>query len=228
MMPDTLKNLGWHPGDADYDSVSGNYLELSVQDQVRWSGKYFADWRARQHLKSWLSPGDLYLANFYPAHLPHKDEPAHQLFDSTSHPTTYKQNPGFDFNDGSHPAWVDAENILGARVDIDGIHHGIDPRFQVIDEQFVYVHRKGWVEVLDIRRVALCGMSKPVYLTAVKSLNILRQQRLNECLPARPPLTADGNIGPKTLDAIRAFRAAAGIPLDGGFDAIVDEALFGE
>lgn len=50
--------------------------------------------------------------------------------------------------------------------------------------------------------------------------------RLNECLPTREPLATDGLIGPKTLSRVKEFRYAAGLPLNGGLDAVVDTALF--
>lgn len=94
MMPTTLKNLGWKKGDADFDATGGDYNVLPIEGQIRWSGKYFQDCRGWTKVRTWNSPGDLYLANFLPGLLSHKDDPTFVL---AATPTkNYEQNKGFD------------------------------------------------------------------------------------------------------------------------------------
>lgn len=183
MMPATLKGLGFVPGDADFDSSRGDYRELSVQQQIVWSGKYFK----ATGVRSWNSAGDLYLANFMPGRLAHKDDPDFKLAVAPSR--NYTDNIGFD------------------RKDAEG-------------------KRKGYITVGDVGYAAAASFSSSPYKQAALSLNSVRQMRLNECLPTREPLATDGLIGPKTLSRVKEFRYAAGLPLNGGLDAVVDTALF--
>lgn len=97
-----LKNLGWKPGDPDFDATSGDFLELGVQGQVRWFGKYLADWRGRFHFGKVTDPGTLYLLNFAPARLPFQNIPDKVIF-SKDQGKVYSQNLGLDRPQPGHP-----------------------------------------------------------------------------------------------------------------------------
>jgi hypothetical protein len=101
-MSNILKNLGWKPGNADYDAAGGDFRECSVSTQIRWSLKYLNEWRARYKFAEWKRPGDLYLCNFAPANLPHKDRPEHIIFHSKTHPQTHWVNRGLDNIQAGH------------------------------------------------------------------------------------------------------------------------------
>lgn len=92
-MGSTLKNLGWAAGDPDFEAAGGDFCKASIPVQIRWSGRYLEGWRARYKL-AWSRAGDMYLCNFTPAYLPHKDEPFFTLYDSTKDPQTYWVNRG--------------------------------------------------------------------------------------------------------------------------------------
>lgn len=216
IMPATLLTLGFKAGDPDYDAAGGDYNLVPVARQIVWAGKYFADWRKRYNLDSWNAPGDLYLCNFYPAHLPFKDQPDHVLYTAADKPVVYKQNPGFDHPQNGE-TWVDTAGLLLKRVGNEAYEDTPAGR---------KYKRKGYVNVDDVRIQARRGQSVGAYGVATKSLIAVRQARLNDCLPTLEPLVADGSLGPKTASAIKAFRYAAGLPLYGGFDPIVDSALF--
>lgn len=105
-MPMILKNLGWKAGNSDYDAANGDFREAGVSTQIKWSGRYLAEWRARFGIVSWDRPGDLYLCNFAPAFLRYKNEPGKVIFDGrktdvTGRPTAeariYQVNRGLDF-----------------------------------------------------------------------------------------------------------------------------------
>jgi peptidoglycan hydrolase-like protein with peptidoglycan-binding domain len=180
MMPKTLINLGFKAGDPDFDACKGDYRELSAARQIVWSGKYFQDCRRWTGVKEWNSPGQLYMANFMPAHVDKGKE-----FVLAADGANYEQNKGFDRN------------------------------------------HKGYITVGDVYVQTLSSLNTHVYRVGVDSLNAVRQARLNECLPSREPLEEDGSVGSKTASAIKAFRSAAGLSLQGAFDAPLDMALFG-
>lgn len=95
-MPATLKGLGWHTGDPDFEACSGSFKDASIKTQIQWSLKYLTYWRKHFVFPTWNSARDMYLANFMPAYLPHKDEPDHVIIDSLKWPLGYKVNAGFD------------------------------------------------------------------------------------------------------------------------------------
>lgn len=106
MMPTTLHNLGWLPGNADFDAAGGDYREVPVEGQIRWSGLYFKDCMRWAHVKSWNNPGDLYLANFLPGKLLYKDNPSYVL--AADPEDNYRYNKGFD--DGKK-GWIDVQDV---------------------------------------------------------------------------------------------------------------------
>lgn len=216
MMPSTLKNLGYIAGDPTYDASSGEYNDVPTSAQVQWSGKYFADWRKRYQLAAWDSPGDLYLCNFWPVALRHKDELDYVLFTADAKPTTYKQNPGFD-RQQSDETWVDTKGLLVGRT---------SDKYETTENGRRY-KRKGFVNIQDVHLAIVRGLSLRAYRNACTSLNALRQEAVNAALPRREPLVCDGVVGPASRAAIKAFRYEAGLPLVGGFDAQTDMALFG-
>lgn len=126
MMPKTLLNLGFKAGDVDFDSVAGDYRQLSVSQQLVWAGKYFANIRAWKKVKSYTSPGDLYLSNFLPDELDHKDDPFYHLvdqFDSDGKENiSYRQNIGFD---DEKKGWIGVYNVAkhAARGQLSSVYH---------------------------------------------------------------------------------------------------------
>lgn len=201
MMPATLNNLGWRPGNPDYGAANGDYRELPIVGQIAWSARYLAEWRGRYKLKAWNSAGNLYLANFMPAHLPHKDNPDHVLARARWSP--YYQ---------THP--TGAEDIARSA--------------RIYDENSGFdAEKKGHIAVADVTRKANCAKEHPPYRVGCASLTAVRQLRLNECLPNRESLVIDGAVGPRTLGAVKAYRYAAGLPLIPALDDALDQALFG-
>lgn len=181
MMPVTLANLGFKAGDPDFDACGGDYRELPVARQIVWSGKYFQDCRRWTHIKQWIAPGQLYMANFMPKYV----DKGREFVLATAPEANYEQNKGFDRD------------------------------------------RKGYINVNDVYIQTSASLNTHVYHVGVASLNAVRQARLNECLPSREPLDEDGAVGGKTAAAIKAFRLAAGLSLQGAFDGPLDTALFG-
>ena len=96
MMPRTLANLGWKPGDPDYDRAAGDYNKAPIPVQLSWARRYFDYWRRTARLDFWPSSGVMYLANFYPAHLSFAGDPSHVLVDSKKAPSVYLVNRGLD------------------------------------------------------------------------------------------------------------------------------------
>lgn len=97
-MPATLKWLGWVPGNIDFDAVNGSFYAANIKTQIDWSLKYLNHWREHFHIQGWNCARDMYLANFMPMHLPHKDEKEHVIIDGLKWREGYRVNQGFDRN----------------------------------------------------------------------------------------------------------------------------------
>jgi hypothetical protein len=170
-MPEILHNLGFPGTHADF-------REVGIQTQLEWFSKYVEDWRGRFHFGEFRTGGALYLLNFAPAHLGHKDDPDFIIFDSrkAKEAATWRVNRGLDRPQAGHPEIPDP----------------VDPR----------IKRKGYINVRDlIVTVELCrGLQ--VYKTAVTSLNKMAQAGLNR---AGANLVEDGAIGPLSLAAFKAW-----------------------
>lgn len=96
MMPSTLRNLGYKPGDPDYNASDGNYTRVPIAGQIRWFGKYLDQWRKIAKIEKWENATQLYVCNFAPAHIPFATQPAHIIFSRDKHPKEYGGNKGLD------------------------------------------------------------------------------------------------------------------------------------
>jgi len=109
LMPATLKDLGWFPGNEDYDSVKGIFRELAPEKQIHWTASYFEDWRRRYRIDHWQSRSQMYLVNFLPADLPGGTDPNRVLVTRDGLPSIYNPNRGLDHGNKGHITVGDLE-----------------------------------------------------------------------------------------------------------------------
>jgi hypothetical protein len=104
-MGNIQKALGFKPGAADYERCGGDFCELSCQEQIAYSAKYLEEWRVRYGIDKWNRAGDMYLCNFWPVGLKHKEEPGYVLINKIiktgkyagKEATAYRVNAGLDY-----------------------------------------------------------------------------------------------------------------------------------
>lgn len=181
-MPQILKNLGFPGTHADF-------REAGVSTQLKWFTKYVEDWRGRLHFGEFRTAGSLYLLNFAPAYLAHKDDPDFKIFDSnkTKEFGSWRVNRGLDHEQIGHPRIPDPTN----------------PK----------IIRKGYINVRDLTITVDADRYAQVYKTAVSSLNKLAQAGLNA---AGASLVEDGAFGPLSTLAFKAWAQGKGYTrLDG-------------
>jgi len=148
-LPFVQKNLGYVPGSPDYVASGGNFCEVPIAKQIEYSGKYLDGWRKQFKFPQWNSVGDMYVCNFLPAYLGHKDDPNYVLVDCHKSPLIYKVNMGLDNPNTGAP-------------------NGYGPP-----------GRKGYITVRDMAVAAGSQIGSGVHSTAVRSLNAVRQGALN-------------------------------------------------
>lgn len=67
LMPSVLRNLGWVPGNIDFEACGGVFQNLPAERQIPWTLKYFEMWRKHALIVRWQSRAHMYLCNFLPA-----------------------------------------------------------------------------------------------------------------------------------------------------------------
>lgn len=146
------------PGNPDFDAASGDFCQAPNDVQINWSLKYLEGWRKRFSFTGWNRAGDMYLCNFTPAYLPHKEQPDFTIFDSAKDPQTYWVNRGLDKLQGGQPITI------------------MPPTKYAKDPPYV---GKGKINVRDMELNAGGALSTSVFKQAVRSMNKLLQEGLN-------------------------------------------------
>jgi len=98
LMPETLRGLGWRKSDPAFNEAHGEFAKAPVRVQLQYAAKYFGDWRYRFRLPRWENRGQMFLANFLPAELPHGRDPAWVVAGQGKRPLVVTQNRVMDRN----------------------------------------------------------------------------------------------------------------------------------
>ncbi len=116
MMQGTLRNLGWQPGHPLFEASGGDFGRASVQAQLDFVFRYFADWRARFGLRRWESRAQLYIANFMPTEIPHAGHADYVLAGEGKHESIVRSNPALDVDGDGAIQVRDAEAFVAHAV----------------------------------------------------------------------------------------------------------------